>query len=1039
MRSTGLAWLTSAWLLAAVLVGTAVAVAALPFAPVERTTATVDWPAPGQPVESTMLTLLPYRPLSLDLEVPCAAAAAAADGAVLFSTFPLDGVAGQGLVVQASAGRTKVVSEGLTTWFGEVPPTPGCALRVQVQGEQTQVRLDGAVVAQVRTEPPRVANLATSLPPDVRGMSVRLEADSRYQSSPSLLKQALLVLAGLGAALAVIALAVLDRDRPRPARPVRPAQGARWPQDLVVAAVLGLWLVIGPMMADDGYNVAVASGFADTGFVGNYYHWYNAPEAPFALVQQAFVPLVELSRAPVLLRVPPLLAGLTTWLLLSRVLLPRLGGSWRPAAVRWVAVPVLLAWWMPFNNSLRPEPWVAVAGTAVLALVVLAVERQRVLLLGAAGAVAALSLAAAPSGLMAAAPLLVLGPQVVALLRSGATRLWLVGAVALVPAGVVVGTVVFADQPLSAVLEATRVHQVIGPSVPWWQEILRYEFLFSLGEMGTSARRLVVLATLLCLVLAIALRRTLRERTDGLLLTAAGCFGVALVLLVLAPSKWTHHFGGTVGFAVLLVVGLVVHTPAALRQERAVLAVTGVTSGLAAGVVALGFAGPNAWWGYSSLGIDPVLPGVLASPLAWLVVGAVVVLGLATAARRLRPVTQSLAALPMTVVVMGLAVSVATMLVSHAQAARELSGGWSMASQNVGHLTDGDCGVGDHLQVQVPEALEALPELGAEIQTEPGAFVRDGGLLSGPASLPEDTPSWGTLGPRAGDANAVTGTLTTSWSAVPDLAPGQSLGTVVSGRAGGGNGVRLEFADRGAPGRVLASVPVGGELDGAYWQQAPAPVLDPVPGDLVRVVATDDTTGPGGWLAVSPPVVITPTVLRDIGLGRAVHIDWTLLFAFPCLPPVPISNGLAALPEFVLTAVPGDTAGDVYGLALDEEQGGAFAMARQASAPEVLPTRLPNASEEAILREQDLGTLSVWRYPYPPDLFRLTVGTETVSGWEWGYRYPVPSVPEPLDLPGPRLVDKGPGVPPQRDSRPGAQREAQERSLDVTRRGAPGS
>lgn len=1013
--------LSSAWALVFALVLAGLCVAALPFAPVERTTATVDWPVPGEPVESTMLTLLPYRPLELAVRVPCGAAAGGPqepDERVLFSTFPVGQKDDRGLTVTRNAGGAlRVVSEGTLVWSGRA--TGRCALGVEVVGERTRVLLADDAVADVQVEPPRVAALATSLPPDTEGLSVRLEADSRYESSPTLLKRVLLVLSLAAAALAVASMAALDRRRGTTASPMRAERSSSWRQDTAVAAVLAGWALLGPAMSDDGYIVAINQNFRETGYIGNYYHWYNAPEAPFALVHQMFVPLVELTRAPVVLRLPALLAGLTTWLLLSRVLLPRLGASWRLSTVRWVAVPVLLAWWIPFNNNLRPEPWVALAGTTVLALVLLASEQRRLLMLAGAGVAVGLSVAAAPTGLVAAAPFLVLAPRVFIMLRSTSVPWWLVTPVMLVPGLTVAGVAVFADQPLAAVLEATRVHQVIGPSPPWWQEIMRYEFLFGIGEMGFFGRRLVVLVAFLSLMTVLALRRSLAQRAAGLLLIAASCYGAALVMLVVAPSKWTHHFGGMAGFGVLLVVGLVVHGPAAMRSERAPARLAAVAALVTAGAAAAAFAGPNIWWAYGALGINPVLPGVFAEPLVWLAVGGIVVLALALLEGRSALHRLTLTALPATIVVLALSVSVLTILTTTARAAQELSGGWSMLSQNVGHVAGGDCGMGDHMEVFVPEPLRQLRGLGSERQSVEGAFAQgSGSLLTGPASLPADALRWGTLGSLPGDPNAATGTLTSAWFEVPPLAGEQSLGVVASGTTGGPNTIALEFADRDDPNRVLDRVPVGGGNYSGSWQQAAAALPRGAPGDLVRLIAADATTGLDGWLAVSQPVIITPIPLRDAVEARAIHVDWILQLAFPCLRQVPVAHGLAQLPDWVLTAFPRASAADVYGLSLNEDVGGAFAMARQASTPEVLPVRIGFVSEEDVLRGQDHGTLSIWTYPYPRDRFRLTLGTDTVWGATWGYRYPVPVVPEPLDLPGPRLVDKGSDAGLQIDSRP---------------------
>ena len=1009
------------WLFVAAVTLSGLCVAGVPLAPVERTTASIDWPGRGRPVESTMLSLVPYRPLALSVVVPCRAPGtdAPAAGAVLFSTYPV-GTAedGRGLTVRTRPGGTlEVVSEGLVMWAGEIAAR-SCSLQVEVDGDSTAVLLDGAPVAERALEPPRVASLATQLPTGTPGLSARLQADSRFETSPTTVKALLLALSVLGAGLALAGLALVDRRGARSAEAPR-SRGAVL-QDLSVLVGLVTWAFLGPATSDDGYNIAAVQNSGLTGYIGNYYHWYNAPEAPFALVQQLLAPLVALTQAPVLLRVPAVLAGAATWLLISRVLLPRLSGQLSVSAARWLAVPVFLGWWFPFNNSLRPEPYIALASAAVLALVLLALERERLLLLGLAGVVTATSFALAPSGVMAAAPFLVLAPRLLGLLRSAPVFAPLLAAAIVMPGAAVAGLAAFADQPLSAVLEATRMHRVIGPSEPWWRDYMRYEFLFEdSGEMGSFGRRLAVLIAFSCLLLVLALRRPLGELGSGLLLSAAGSYGLALLALVLSPSKWTHHFGGAVPFAVLLIVGVALHTPAALRSERGALRLSLLASGLTAGVVSAGLAGPNIWWMYGALGIDPVLPSFLGQPLLWLAAAGFVLVGLRLASRRSPSLSTALPAVPGTVLVLGLAASALIAVGSHARSAQAATGGWSMLSENVGHLTGDDCGMADHLEVLSPSRLVPAPELGPEQQTRPGAFDRRRGtVVDRPASLPPDFQRWGSLGTLPGDPEAVTGRLTTSWFAVPALSGDQSVGVVVSGRSGGENSVVLEFADRDATSTVLKRLPVAVGLDSVNWQQVALPSPLEAPGELVRVVATDADAARGGWLGVSEPVLVTPTPLREVVGQRTVHVDWPIRLAFPCLPQVTVAHGLARQPDLVLTVAPRETADSATALAFEENPGGTLAMARQASTREVLPTRLPFVSEDNVLRGLDLGTLSLYTYPYPQDRFELSLGTETVRGWEWGYRYPVPVEREPLDPPGPPLIDKGPGTEPQIDPRP---------------------
>ena len=60
-------------------------------------------------------------------------------------------------------------------------------------------------------------------------------------------------------------------------------------------------------------------------------------------------------------------------------------------------------------------------------------------------------------------------------------------------------TVVFADQTLATVLEATRIRTAIGPSQAWYTENLRYYYLILPTVDGSLSRRFGFLITALCL------------------------------------------------------------------------------------------------------------------------------------------------------------------------------------------------------------------------------------------------------------------------------------------------------------------------------------------------------------------------------------------------------------------------------------------------------------------------------------------------------------------------------------------------------------
>ena len=204
------------------------------------------------------------------------------------------------------------------------------------------------------------------------GLSARVDIDTRFITTPTLLKLAAMV-------LGIAVRARLDRRAGRP-RPPRRAVGSRaawrrllrvdlstWLADIGVIGTLLVWHVIGPLSSDDGYNLTIARVSGDAGYAANYFRYFGATEAPFDWYQSVLAHLAAVSTASVWMRIPATLAGIATWLILSRWALPRLGraiASHRVAV--WTAGAVFLAAWLPFNNGLRPEPLIAFGAVADL-------------------------------------------------------------------------------------------------------------------------------------------------------------------------------------------------------------------------------------------------------------------------------------------------------------------------------------------------------------------------------------------------------------------------------------------------------------------------------------------------------------------------------------------------------------------------------------------------------------------------------------------------------------------------------------------------
>ncbi|MFN3602985.1 MAG: arabinosyltransferase domain-containing protein, partial [Dietzia sp.] len=243
------------------------------------------------------------------------------------------------------------------------------------------------------------------------------------------------------------------------------------------------------------------------GYMANYYRWYGVPESPFGSpYYDLLTMLAHVSTASPWMRLPALIAAILCWLVISREVLPRLGRAARTTpVVVWSAAAVFLAFWMAFNNGLRPEPVIALGALLTWTSVERAIATRRMLPYAVAVILASFSLATGPTGLMAVAALVMgLRPvlrTVVVRGREVGSHLALVAPV--LAAGTMVLISVFGIQTLASVLEAIRVRGEIGPNLNWFEEFVRYYYLMIPTVDGSLSRRLPVLLVLLCLIMVI--------------------------------------------------------------------------------------------------------------------------------------------------------------------------------------------------------------------------------------------------------------------------------------------------------------------------------------------------------------------------------------------------------------------------------------------------------------------------------------------------------------------------------------------------------
>ena len=293
----------------------------------------------------------------------------------------------------------------------------------------------------------------------------------------------------------IVALAVLDRRsrsggdiRPELRRAIRLAWRrfwrvglATWLADIGVIGTLLLWHVIGAISSDDGYNLTIARVSGEAGYTANYYRYLRRHRGAVRLVPVgARAHGVDQHRRRVDAAARHRSPAIATWLILSRCVLPRLGR--RLAANRvavWTAGAVFLAAWLPFNNGLRPEPLIAFGALAAWVLVENAIGTRRLWPAAVAIVVAVFSVTLAPQGLIAARPAAGRRAGRRPDHRAGAARSTgssrrsppLAASLALI------FVIVFRDQTLATVAESARIKYVVGPTIAWYQDFLRYYFL----------------------------------------------------------------------------------------------------------------------------------------------------------------------------------------------------------------------------------------------------------------------------------------------------------------------------------------------------------------------------------------------------------------------------------------------------------------------------------------------------------------------------------------------------------------------------------
>lgn len=951
---------------------------AVPLLPVTQTTATLNWPQGGQ-FSNVTAPLISQAPVSLTATVPCDVLRdMPADGGLVFGTAPAEGrdAALNAMLVNVTEERVDVIVRNVVVASVErerIDRGAGCE-RLDITSN-----LDGTYAEFVgltqesgadagspqRTgyaDPnlrPAIVGVFTDLTgPAPPGLSFSADIDTRFTTNPTALKLAAIVLAILCTAIALLALWRLDRLDGRRMHRIIPT---RWRTvtavDGVVLGTFTIWYVIGANSSDDGYILQMARVADHAGYMSNYFRWFGSPEDPFGWYYNLLALMTQVSTASIWMRLPDLICSVICWILLSREVLPRLGPAViasRPAL--WAAGLVLLGAWMPFNNGLRPEGQIATGALITYVLIERAVTSGRLTPAALAITTAAFTLGIQPTGLIAVAALVAGGRPILRILmrRRQTVGLWPLLA-PMLAAGTVILAVVFADQTLATVLEATKIRTAIGPSQEWWTENLRYYYLILPTVDGAIARRVAFMFTALCLFasLFIMLRR---KRVPGVARGPAwrlmGVIFATIFFLMFTPTKWIHHFGlfAAVGGAMAALATVLV-SPAVLRSARNRMAfLAGVLF-----VLALCFASTNGWWYVSNFGAPfnnsvPQLGGVTASAVFFALFGlaALAAFWLHLRNKQDSRLVDVLTAAPIPIAAGFMVLfMVASMAIGVVRQYPTYSNGWA----NIRAFAGG-CGLADDVLVE-PDSndgfLRALPgnygPLGALGGTDPTGFSPNGvpdriiaeairlnnpqpgtdydwnrpvkltrpGINGSTVPLPYGldparVPVAGTYstGPQQESR------LASAWYELPAAddahplvaitAAGTITGTSVADNLTTGQTVDLEYATRGPDGAPVPAGRVSPYDIGPTpsWRNLRFP-RSQIPADAVavRVIAEDLSLGQGDWVAVTPPrVPEVRSVQEYVGSEQPVLMDWAVGLAFPCQQPMLHANGVTEIPRF---------------------------------------------------------------------------------------------------------------------------------------------
>jgi hypothetical protein len=765
--------------------------------------------------------------------------------------------------------------------------------------------------------------------------------------------------------------------------------------DAVLVAVSAVWVLLAPTNFDDPWYLLMARGAQTSGSIGNAIYMFNVTENPFVASQyvlQGWGWLGHLLGAGwglAWMRLVPLIYGLVTWLLLRLLLVAGSGRELGTSRAVWALLVAYLLWWLPYGMTLRPEPLIVLFAAATLLLAELARQRRSVGALAAATATAALAMSVSPSGLVAAAPLVVALPWLWRWLRAQQTPARVAAVLLLGAASTSLVLVGFADATLGDVLESTAVHRWYYQTFSWYQEFVHYQTILSLKDSSQWARRAPVVLTVAVLVIVAAgTQRASRiasapsDPMRQLLVRSAVCSAIALALLAPTPTKFVNHFGAVAAAPTVLLAAALLRSPLRFGGFAAI----GGTA-LLVGAVSWSFAGPNLWRPYSDRGqpfgnhltaaqdqldlasMRPKLgPVQLANPTLWVAVALAAAWWVWWWCRR-HGRDSGLTCDRAVLTAGSTAIVVMTIVVFGWAPVRQYPG-WSVAVSTIRAVQGEPCALARYAQVLVDTAAQPVPDGPAITQgTFAAAAVR-------PSPVPAPAP--GTLvwhdAVKPGSTTH-TGLLVTPWFTVPAGRDTSLLVPVLGTRSG--RQLRLEYTTgSGVTGSV--SLPVDRTVPRTQWQQAAFDLdrLGTQRPSKVRLVIRDLMTGAGSWLAVGQPRLASWRPLTAFTAGRPVYTDQLTATVLPCVDQVAVAHGVARAPEVLVLGDEGFGRG-FLDLGFEVFRGGTQVPSDRTGTTVQIPSRLePNGPATL-----PWGRVERIIYDHPVGLVDLRIEAQQRAGW----------------------------------------------------------